>query len=663
MKQLKLAILGIGAALLLPLAFAMPVFAEQNPGSNEQGKRNGIMNFGEFYVYIKQGERLQYNFTRLMPNQSSTEASVTVQGPGQQPHKNVIPLGSPAGYVASWRGPVAQEDGVWRLVIDRVVTNSPTHSYKWEIGAYSDTGALKPGRVWTRRYNLEQSQNGNFDTSLWFANDTGYKYKVSYKDYNGYQSAFFSSTIGVSAPKTCIPAYQSGLESWAAGYNYENEFVGIINASCPSTATRLFFMEPDADLPEVAKGWDGRTVSIMPKLKPTAIDNLRFEHNGQPGGVIGDVKFDIANYDSTARILVDVDNNGSFTDAVDRQILHPVAKQGAQTIAFDGKDGNGADIKVGATLRFKVVADRKGEIHFVSSDVEHRGSIEVERLNGSDADRSLIFFDDSKLNQTRCGTHTTPVASGPNGISSRGGVHGWTGMGVCSFGTIDSPADWPKKASWGDHRLIDDWTYDTGVVDESVVFVAKPQLSVAKEFDSPAYKTDDEVEYRITLTNDGAVPSSGDITLVDVVPAELEITELPAGCTLKDGKITCAITETVFVGTPLTLTFKAKALTPGNTVGGGVTIAGGGDSGCADPQNLAARCKATATTVINPIVIPALPLTPGKKKPTPAPAPVPATPAAPALADTGENNVLFTTMAGLATVAGVALLVMKRRVR
>lgn len=662
MRQLKLTVLGTVAALLLPLAFAMPVFAEQNPGSNEQGKRNGVMNYGDFYIYVKRGERLRYSFTRLTPNSSSVEASITVRGPGQSVHKDIIPVGSPVNHVASWQGPVAQEDGVWRLVLSKASENSPTHSYKWEIGAYSGADTLQPGRVWTKRYNVDQSKDGNFDTSLWFIDDTGYKYKVTYKDYNGYESVFLSSNIGVNIPNTCTPAYQSALEPGSAAHNYGNEFVGTFNAACSSVESKMFFMEPSADLPEVTKKWDGADMTIIPSIKTAVITNLRFDHGGS-AGVAGNVKFDIANYDSTVRILVDVDNNGSFTDAVDRQILHQITKAGPQMVAFDGRDGKGADIKAGAALRFQVMTGRKGEIHFVNFDVEHRGSIEVERLNGSDADRSLIFFDDSKLNQTRCGTHTTPVASGPNGISSRGGVHGWTGIGQCPFGAITTPADWAKKASWGDRRLIDDWTYDTGAVDASLVLVARPELTVAKEYSKGLYVIGDPVEYTITLKNDGTVPSSGDIALVDVVPAELEITELPAGCTLADGRITCVVKETLSVGVPLTLTFKAKALKSNAAVSSGATVSGGGDSGCADPQNLAARCKATATTVINPIVIPALPLTPGKKKPTPAPAPVPATPAAPALADTGENNVLFTTMAGLATVAGVALLVMKRRVR
>lgn len=655
MKQLKLAILGIGAALLLPLAFAMPVFAEQNVGSTTD-RLSGISNNNSFYVYVKKGEKLKYTFSILRNNASSSATSIKASGPNGEAYDDTFAPAAPVGTRLVRESQQASEDAVWRIDV-----KSPNWNplLSWDIAPQSATGGVVQGRVWTDApYHLAQSKA--IDFSLWHINNDGYRYKTTFRNYQGYGSILRANVSGVTNGKDCVPLYHS-VHTIGVN-NLQNEPTGRPgDTPCNTRLMYIFFAEPSADLPETAKAWDGSNMTIIPKLKPTDINNLQFEHDGQPGGVVGDVKFDIANYDSTARILVDVDNNGSFTDAVDRQILHPVAKQGAQTIAFDGKDGNGADIKVGATLRFKVVADRKGEIHFVSGDVEHRGGgIEVERLNGSDADRSLIFFDDSKLNQTRCGTHTTPVASGPNGISSRGGVHGWTETGgvPCSY-TNGNYATNP----WGDNRSIDDWTYDTGVVDESVVFVAKPQLGVTKEFDSPAYKTDDEVEYRITLTNDGAVPSSGDITLVDVVPAELEITELPAGCTLKDGKITCAIMETVFVGTPLTLTFKAKALTPGNTVGGGVTIAGGGDSGCADPQNLAARCKATATTVINPIVIPALPLTPGKKKPTPAPAPVPATPAAPALADTGENNVLFTTMAGLATVAGVALLVMKRRVR
>lgn len=369
---------------------------------------------------------------------------------------------------------MATTDGVWRVALKNPDDSGTIgrHVYQWSMGVYDSSNNLIPGRIWRTEYLHDQSTNGNTDVTLWYVDDIGYKYKATFRDYNGYNSWFRSGAVGTSAPNSCEPAYQSGLERWAAHINFENEFVGSFNLSCKNARYRIFFAEPASDLPESAKNWAGYPMNIAPKIKPTQIDNLRFEHDGDGSKLSGKAKFTIKNYASTVRLLVDTNNNGVFGDPGDREIMKNVQTEGEQEIDFDGLDGNSQPIPLNQTVRFQVVADRKGEIHFTNSDVEHRGGgIEIQRLNGSNADRSLIFFDDSKLGQNRCGVHSLPVASGPNGISSTGGVHSWTGtIGIgCGTIQIQSPSDW-LTASWGDNRSIDDWTWDTGVVDKSIVY-------------------------------------------------------------------------------------------------------------------------------------------------------------------------------------------------
>lgn len=467
-------VITIGIMTAVLMLSGSTAYAESNPGSNV-GQRNGTYNSVYFYAYVKKGEYVKYDFTLRIPAKTKIDASVTMSGTAGESHINNIPKDTPAGTVISHTGTVATTDGVWRVALknpDNVTIGR--HVYQWSMGVYDSSNNLIPGRIYVTEYTHDQSTNGNADVMLWYVDDIGYKYKATFRDYNGYNSWFKSGAVGVSAVNSCEPAYQSGLERWAANINFENEFVGSFNLSCKNAISRIFFAEPAADLPESAITWDNKTMNIAPNIKPTQIDNLQFEHDGNGSKLSGKAKFTIKNYASTVRLLVDTNNNGTFGDPDDREIMKNVQAEGEQEIDFDGLDGNSQPIPLNQTVRFQVVADRKGEIHFTNSDVEHRGGgIEIQRLNGSNADRSLIFFDDSKLGQNRCGVHSLPAASGPNGISSTGGVHSWTGIGIGCTGTIQAAGDW-QNASWGDFRSIDDWTWDTGVVDKSMIYTYNP---------------------------------------------------------------------------------------------------------------------------------------------------------------------------------------------
>lgn len=643
MKQIRVLILGLILVAGLVFASAPLASAETNPGSNDNGKRNGLFNNATFYVYLKKGEHIKYNFKLRSPSLSDVDAAVYISGENGVVKTSQLPSGSPAGSIMQHTEIAATKDGVWRVYLSNPDKTPSRNIYQWIVGAYGQDDSLLPGRVWTNRYNHDQSSNGNLDVSLWYVNDSGYKYKVSYRDYNGWNSWFQSSAVGVSAPGgSCEPLYNSALESWAAPKNYENEPLGTFNGNCNDSIFRIFFNEPSSDLPERANNWDGQSMEIVPKIKKTEISDLRFEHGGASGNLAGNIKFKIKNYYSNVRILVDVDNNGSFDDAVDRSIIKNITPNKEQTIAFDGLDGKGHAIKIGSTLRFQVVADRKGEIHFTNSDVEHRGGgIEVERLNGSNADRSLIFFDDSKLSQTRCGAHSQPVSSLPNGISSTGGVHSWTGIGVgCSF-SYNTAAEARLNTSWGDSRIIDDWTWDTGVVDKSLVFIAKPMLTVNKKASSKKHTVGKTIDYIITVKNIGTVPTYGDVSVVDNLPVELAAVNLPSGCTANGQKITCVLKDYMMVNGSAEIKLEARAIKPGSNVVNTASVFGGSDNECNKEKSPVKRCSSEEAVDLTAEPLPPV--------------------ATPGLADTGEKiNLAY----GVGLVLfGSSLLLLRKRLQ
>ncbi|WP_460640213.1 beta strand repeat-containing protein, partial [Larkinella harenae] len=184
---------------------------------------------------------------------------------------------------------------------------------------------------------------------------------------------------------------------------------------------------------------------LNPALQIPSVTNLVFNKTqGNPAA--GNFTFTVEGYAGNASLLVDVNNNNSYTDAVDRTIpIHTVT--GLNTVSFDGLNGLGTVIGCGLTVGAKVLIDKPGEIHFTLEDVEGLGGLQVTATNGP-SPHSNLYWNDQNLSATNR-VNTTPVlTSQSNGTNSNvtGGVHGW------GFGFTNT---------WGDNRYIDNWTFAT----------------------------------------------------------------------------------------------------------------------------------------------------------------------------------------------------------
>lgn len=490
MKKLAISITALMAAVcwsIIPAATT--VHAEQN--INGATGYDGLYADNTFYVYLKKGERLKSRFRyvngyRVHLPGKSTFAMIAPKGELPAPAAQEVVASAPIGTEVRLDSQPAQADGVWRIVVKSDLINGVTAAaglaHEWVIGAYRDD-VLLPGRVWTTKYTHNHESFRQHTFSLWYINNTGYKYKATYRDYNGYSSIFQSNSVGISAPGTCLPIYKSVANNiWKLkSFNPGKDVIGEFSDNCHVSDYNIFFVEPADDLPEYGT-IDNKSIIVHPKIKPTEVKITGFHPDVTAESLTGELRFAVRNYSSAVKVQVDVDNNGSFADAIDREILYSVQHEGDHIIAFNGKDGKGNDIPKTATIRFRVVADKKGEIHFGNTDVEYRSKgIEVERLNGSSADRFLLFFDDSQLSpDRRCTARDPQVTSGDDGISSAGGVHGWR-TGGCARGDI----------TWGDNRTIDDWTWDTGLVEASLVYTYKPVVDPVPQPTPPTLPHDD----------------------------------------------------------------------------------------------------------------------------------------------------------------------------
>ncbi len=449
------------------------------------------------YIFVKSGEHVQALFTKesIVSGTAANNGAIVLKSPTGwvSPTLTIDGTGS-VGDTATLSGiPVATSDGIWELTITSNV-NVPGGNLRinWDVGAYTAANALIPGRVWTEKVEIIQwNMPGAADITLYNLNKEGYLYQSVFRQYNGVNSSFITNAFGLTQNSTCQPAYMSTgimvnpLSTDPSGYTPRSDCGGTF---------KIFFSNPStAGLPASGDLPDGTTDWIMrPSVVPASIANLAFTPTDINAGMAGTVSATLSDYAGHLTLLVDTNNNGVFTDPVDRTI-ESSSNEGAWTFAFDGKDGTGANIPARSSMKFRLLADRQGEIHFTRGDDElNAGGIEVNRLNGSSNSPTVLFWNDSQLQSNTCGTKTiSPINNSTTGTSSTGGVHGWDitgcvrpGGGTSNGNTNGDPAitnaaEYAAASSWGNMRYIDDWTYDLGAVLAELTFNYVPPATPA----------------------------------------------------------------------------------------------------------------------------------------------------------------------------------------
>ncbi len=468
-----------------------PALAESNPvGLQIRGNNT-------FSLYAEAGETVDVNFTVAGRYSGTADAVVTIERPGAAPLTcALITNTSPVGTACDWDDLPVIQTGVWSVTY--AATSGPSAAtVDWNISV-QDAGTSVPGRVWTERYGAT-SAAGTASFSFWYQSEFGDQYKATYLDYNGVDSIFVADATGLRQPGTCDSVYESGqmpLGPW--GDPYTTPMPG----EC-GDPYKIFFAAPSADLPVSATRWDGASDWILPPVVDPTISAGTFTpaNNTDQSGSLA---FTSTNFAGNMNILVDANNDGDFTDPVDRTIPYYSAG-GGNSFAFDGLDGLGALIPSTQPISFRAVADRTGEIHFVNSDVEVRaGGIEVIAQRGPNAGNPTLYWNDVPLvgEGTRCST--TPAPDGTAGIDSTGGVHSWADC----VGTASNRND-GINGSWGDTRNINDWTYRPINAFVDVEVAVRGNLAIDKTVTNTTYQGQGNwlVNYEIGVTNLAAAPS------------------------------------------------------------------------------------------------------------------------------------------------------------
>lgn len=447
-------------SVLVALALPAPTHAESNPASTF------IVSTNTFYAYVQASENVDVAFAKILNTGSNTNSTLTISRPGAADVLCTLDGATAVGNPASeciQTNLTAPQTGVWRFHF--VGPGSGHDRYDWAINAQN--GAVNiPGRVWSEAYALEQTA-AHVGINAWYQSEYGYQYHAIYRDYDGIDSSLAADGLGLVQPGTCIPHYKS--VNMGGTVNYRPP------AECHS-AYKLFFDSPASDLPASAATWDGSTEWVRPPVTTPDVSNVGFSPSST-GSRNGNVTFNLANYQGPVTVEVDVNNNGAYSDPVDRSFPYTAASPGAHSVPFDGNDGQGNAIPTNQVLTFRVKVDRVAEIHFLSGDVERRaGGIEVTRLNGPAGGEKTIYWDDTDFafpDSNRCPAPLLVVPDGTAGVNSTGGAHLWTTTS-CAGGApqFGGNANNGINGSWGDFRLINDWAFVPTDVSATFVLAA-----------------------------------------------------------------------------------------------------------------------------------------------------------------------------------------------
>ncbi|MDR2332605.1 MAG: DUF11 domain-containing protein, partial [Burkholderiaceae bacterium] len=137
---------------------------------------------------------------------------------------------------------------------------------------------------------------------------------------------------------------------------------------------------------------------------------------------------------------------------------------------------------------------------------------------------------------------------------------------------------------------------------QTTTAVNAPQLTMSKTANPSRFSVGVQSQYILTVTNTGTAPTSGTITIKDVVPASLTLGTMPAGCVAQGQQVTCTSTQVLAapqgVNPGASVSFTIP-VTPNAAASPAVTnqasAQGGGDPTCPIPGN----CKSSITTNVD----------------------------------------------------------------
>lgn len=534
------------------------VYAEQgetiNLGSSAVGIGSGVINYRD-----PNNQPGSCNGDGLIANRNQE-----VAGPGDGSGNTFVPCKVTVG---------AGQTGIWEIDFvspdpasgenppaiggNAAWTQSATSGIvsAWDVTVRADntdTGTKREGRVYANyfAFNIGNNQR-SLSSAFSILTREGYQYALDLNGLDPYGFILFANRNGFFEQSTGDSIFRS-LQLVGPNPGQLPAGFGLQNPNDPDTGIyithKTFINRPDPSMPSSANSPTGSTWLLNPPLPPPVPTGLEFTGiEGTPGQagtnpLGGTLSFNSPTQ-SAFSITIDLNNDGDYGTGNDRTFLGR-AVIGANTVFWDGLDGNQAPVPP-STIPYNVRVNLYGgEAHFPMIDAEQNpNGLILRRLNQPAGPTSVnedpfnVYFDDRNRGGdfTLCasgGTTTNAGVANPacyggasadrdplTGINSSGGAHEFTN-------------------NFGDRRGIDTWVYypSADVPLQGGIVIKEADLIVAKDVDLDIANPGDPLEYTITVTNDGPSDETG-IGFQDVVPASL--TNVSWTCSITEGNGSC----------------------------------------------------------------------------------------------------------------------------
>jgi gliding motility-associated-like protein/uncharacterized repeat protein (TIGR01451 family) len=378
----------------------------------------------------------------------------------------------------------------------------------WDVSVRNGLDWYK-GRVYTNVLNLlvnsdSFTSNKSYYATHYILTKDGRAYRVQTNGNNGVGFTFFSNSNGFAV--NSVPTYRSlnGSEP--------NDIIQYVHDprsldDGKNVTHKIFYNKPNKDLPASAPLHVTGNPTYSTWLKNAAvlpeISNIKVIGKE---GTVGQVSNKGANITFTSSSIGTYRITIPVPSGADRVIIG-VASFGANTVFWDGKDGNGVFIPAGTPVGQIKTKLQSAEVHFPYIDMEINPQGIIIELTDNTLDYNLktlstdegeysdrVYWDDTGVDKVGPGI-PDPFSNAVEGRSSRVNGHKW--------GTyVDNAA----STSFGNARSIDTWAYIQGSEESQAIDMVIKTADLMIESirtDVSKYYSDQELTYTIRVKNDG----------------------------------------------------------------------------------------------------------------------------------------------------------------
>ncbi|WP_184549515.1 gliding motility-associated C-terminal domain-containing protein [Mucilaginibacter sp. FT3.2] len=358
----------------------------------------------------------------------------------------------------------------------------------------ANTGFIS-GRVYTQVFSgILGTFNVGFNAIFHILTKDGYQYTLNNNGQAGNGFTFFVNNKGFRGSDG--KASYKSIDGLSPNVNVQDPRAAD---SQTDITQKIFFNTPATDMPAVANTPGSATTWLLNTPVQPAISDVTFtgaegtlgKAGTNPLG--GNFNFDITGNGNYV-IAIDVNNNGVFTDAIDRKLTGQ-ANAGSNQVFWDGLDGQGAKVPASSAGSYKAnitIATTAGEVHFPFFDVERNvNGLLLTRTNGTFAPDDSLYWDDTPI--TVVGTPSNPIKN-LTGLSSALNGHKW-----------GTPTSNPlNDADFGNNKCIDTWSYiKSNPVNTAVSFVLQEADLSVERITALAACSGQPVVYNVVVKNNG----------------------------------------------------------------------------------------------------------------------------------------------------------------